>query len=166
MSSYKSVPTEFTVEEALDTLEIQDLRDEMQEWVDNMSGTGLENTSRYEMAEEAVSELDRVDDIDFDEIWDAIPENCIITAEDLKAIKFTCSLYTPKSRKQHPSRSYRLSNAICHITDALEEMREYIDAKLDGKDTPEDIRKILEAIDSVESSVQDLDSVDFPGMFG
>jgi len=166
MSSYKRVPTEFTVEEALDTLEIEDLRDEMQEWVDNMSGTALENTSRYERAEEAASQLDAVDSINFEDIWDAIPEDCFVSSEELKAIKFTSNLYIPKSRKQHPSRAYRLSNAITHITDALQEMRDHIENRLDGKEVPEDIKEILAVIEEAESAVQDLDSVDFPGMFG
>ena len=166
MSSYKSVPTEFTVEDALDVTEITDLQQEMQDWADNMSGTALENTSKYEMVNEAVSQLDAVDSINFDGIWDAIPDDGLVSAEELKAIKFTSNLYTPKSRKQHPSRAYRLSNAITHITDALQEMRDYIEDKLDGKDPIDDIKGILDAIDEVESSVQELDNVDFPGMFG
>ncbi len=166
MSNYKSVPTEFTVEEALDTTEIQDLRDEMQEWVDNMSGTALENTSRYEMAEEAVSQLENVDSINFDEIWDTIPSDGLVSVEELKAIKFTCTLFVPKSRKQHPSRAYRLSNAINHITDALQEMGDYIEDKLGNKDMSEGIKELMNAIENIESQVQELDSVDFPGMFG
>ena len=165
MSSYKSVPTEFTIEEALDTTEISDLRDEMQEWVDNMSGTGLENTNKYQMAEEAVSQLENVDSINFDEIWDELPDDGLISADELMAVKFTSNLYTPKSRKQHPSRAYRLSNAITHITDALQEMRDYIEDKLGAKEMPEEVKSLMSAIGDIESQIQELDNVEFPGMF-
>lgn len=162
MSSYKIIQENYTVEEGLDTMEIQDLRDEMQDWVDNMSGTGLENTNRYEMAEEAVSQLDDVDSIDFEEIWNAIPEDCPITEEELKAIKYTCILYTPKSKKQQPSRSYRLANALSHIRGALQAIEDYLEDKKDV----EGVNDILQVADDIGGQVGDLDSVDFPGMFG
>jgi len=162
MSNYKTVPTEFTVEEGLDTTEIEGLRDEMQEWVDNMSGTNLENTSKYEMAEEAVSQLDRVGDINFDEIWDAFPENCPVKVDELKALKFTCHLFEPKSKRQHASRAYRLSNAITHIIGSLEAVEDY----LEDRKEEEEVKAILQAVEEIKDSVQDLDSVDFPGMFG
>lgn len=167
MSSYKSVPTVFTIDEALDKVEIEDLRDEMQGWLDNMSGTALENTNRYSMAEEAVSQLDDVDNIDFDELWDVIPEDGLITADELKALSVTCYLFEPKNRKSSPSRAYRLSNAIAHITAGLEAIRDYIEDKLSGAtEVPQDIQAIINTLDEIADTVANLDGVDFPGMFG
>jgi len=162
MGKYKRVREKFTVDEGLDTTEIESLRDEMQGWVDNMSGTALENTSRYQMAEEAVSQLDQVDGVDFDEIWGAVPEDCGITVDELKAIEFTCTIFTPKSRRQSTSRAYRLSNTITHITGALDAIRNYLEDKKDI----EGISSVLDAVDGIESQVQDLDGVEFPGMYG
>ena len=159
MGMYKTIRISYTVDEGLDTMEIEDLRDEMQEWVDNMSGTSLENTSRYEMAEEAASQLDRVDDVCFDAIWDAIPENFESTEEELKALAFVYSIYVSKDKRKGPGRAYRLSNAINHITGALQTLRDYLEEKEEAED-------ILAAIDEVESQVQELEDVVFPGMFG
>ena len=161
MANYKRILTEFVVEEGLDTLEIEGLRDEMQEWVDNMSGTNLENTSKYEMAEEAVNQLDSVDSINFDEIWEAIPEDCVVSADELKAIKFTCYLFAPYG-KGHLSRDYRLSNAVTHIGLALEAMEDYLEDRKEA----EGVKDILQVIGEIKDSVEELDGVDFPGMYG
>jgi len=90
MGKYKQVKEKFTVDDGLDTSEIEGLRDEMQEWVDNMGGTALENTSRYQMAEEAVNTLSRVDDIRFDDIWDAVGNTKSLTVEGLKDRALIC----------------------------------------------------------------------------
>ena len=160
MGKYKQVREKFTVGEGLDTSEIESLRDEMQEWVDNMSGTALENTSRYQMAEEAASQLDRVDEIRFDDIWDTV-NNSECPTEDLKNLEYEGVIFKVKSRRQSPSRAYRLSNAISVINGALERLRDFLEPYTD-----DEVGEVRKAIDEVESVVQDLDGVEFPGMYG
>ena len=160
MGKYKQVREKFTVGDGLDASEIESLRDEMQEWVDNMSGTALENTSRYQMAEEAVSQLDRVDDIGIDDIWDAVNNTECLT-EDLKNLEYEVILFKVKSRRQHPSRTYRLSNAISAINGAIECLREFLEPY-----ESDEVSEVRAAIDEVESVVQELDGVEFPGMYG
>lgn len=158
MKGYKSVTLEATIENVLDTTPIEDLRDEMQDWADNLSGTALENTGKYEEIEEAISQLDGVDKIDFDEIWGAVPEGFEPTVEEMKAICIKTSQRLPYG-KRHPSRACRLDNAVTSIRDGLEELRMVLDGKNEA-------HNILEAIDEIDDKIQELDSVDFPGMFG
>ena len=51
MGKYKLVREKFTVGDGLDTSEIESLRDEMQEWVDNMGGTAwrIPQDTRWQM---------------------------------------------------------------------------------------------------------------------
>ena len=160
MGKYKRVREKFTVGDGLDITEIEDLRDEMQGWVDNMSGTALENTSRYQMASDAADQLSRVDDIQFDEIWDAVNAAEGLT-EDLKNLEYEVGIFKVKSRRQYPSRAYRLSNTISIINGAIERLREFLEPY--GEDEVEEVRR---TIDEVESVVQELDGVEFPGMYG
>ena len=161
MGKYKQVKEKFTVDDGLDTSEIESLRDEMQEWVDNMGGTALENTSRYQMASDAVDTLSRVDDIRFDDIWDAVGNTKSLTVEGLKDLEYEVTIFKVKSRRQHPSRAYRLSNAISAINGALECLREFLERWTDN-----DVGEIRAAIDEVESAVEELDGAEFPGMYG
>ena len=160
MGKYKRVREKFTVGEGLDITEIGDLRDEMQGWVDNMSGTSLENTGRYQMASDAANILSRVDDIQFDEIWDAVNAAECLT-EDLKNLEYEVGIFKVKSKRQYPSRAYRLSNAISAINGAIERLRDFLEPY--GEDEVDEVRRV---IDEVESVVQELDGVEFPGMYG
>jgi len=160
MGKYKQVREKFTVGDGLDASEIGDLRDEMQEWVDNMGGTALENTSRYQMAEEAVDLLSRVDDVQFDDIWDAINNTECLTG-DLKNLEYEVVIFKVKSRRQYPSRGYRLSNTISIINGALECLRDFLEPY-----EAEEVGEVREVIDEVESIVQELDGLEFPGMYG
>ena len=161
MGKYKQVKEKFTVDDGLDTSEIESLRGEMQEWVDNMGGTALENTSRYQTAEEAVNTLEGVDNIRFDNIWDAVGNTKSLTVDGLKALEYEVIIFKVKGQRQHPSRAYRLSNAISAINGALECLREFLERWSD-----DEVGEIRAAIDEVESIVDELDGVEFPGMYG
>ena len=161
MGKYKQVKEKFTVDEGLDTSEIESLRDEMQGWIDNMGGTALENTSRYQTASDAVDTLDRVDDIRFDDIWDAVRNTKSLTVDGLKALEYEVVTFKVRSRRQYPSRTHRLSNSVSIINGALECLREFLERWSD-----DEVGEIRAAIDEVESIVSDLDGVEFPGMYG
>lgn len=160
MGKYKLVKEKFTVDEGLDVSEIESLRDEMQSWVDNMSGTALENTSRYQMASDAADQLSRVDEVRIEDIWDAVSSTEYLT-EDLRNLEYEVGIFKVKSRRQYPSRAYRLSNTISAINRAIECLRDFLEPYEDNE-----VGEVRAAIDEVESVVQDLDSVEFPGMYG
>lgn len=160
MGKYKQVSEKFTVEDGLDISEIESLRDEMREWVDNMSGTALENTGKYQMAETAVDTLDGVDDINFDDIWEAVDRTEGLT-RSLKDLTFDVTLFKVRSKSQHPSRAYRLSNSVSIIDGALEALRDYLKPYED-----DEVGEVRRAIDNIESEVRELDGVEFPGMYG
>ena len=160
MGKYKQVREKFTVGDGLDASEIESLRDEMQEWVDNMSGTSLENTSRYQMAEEAANQLDQVDYIGLENIWEAVNNTECLT-KDLKNLEYEVVIFKVKNRRQYPSRAYRLSNTISAINGALECLKNFLEPY-----EADEVGDIRCAIDEVESTVQELDGVEFPGMYG
>ena len=115
------------------------------------------------MADEAASQLDRVDEIRFEDLWKAVSSTECLTSltEDLKNLEYEVSIFKVKSRRQHPSRAYRLSNAISIINGALERLREFLEPYGD-----DEVSEVTGAIDEIESIVQDLDGVEFPGMYG
>ena len=161
MAKYKQVREEFTVGDGLDTSEIESLRDEMQEWVDNMSGSALENTSRYQMALDAAETLDRIDEIRFEDIWEAADRTRNLTSEGLKGLEYQVIIFKVRSRRQYPSRAHRLSNPISAINGALEALRSFLEL-YEG----EGVGEVRQAMDEIESIVSDLDMVEFPGMYG
>jgi len=159
MGKYKQVKKQFTVAESLDIAEIETLRDEMAKRRDNMDGTGLENTRKYESVSEAAETLDNVDSIDFDDLWTVIKEAGF--KDEVGALTFKTIQFTVRSRRQLPSRPYRLSNAIGIIYGALD----CLEAYLKGKDE-EKIRPIQDELGSLRDAVGEIESVKFPGMFG
>jgi len=144
----------------LDTCEIESLRDEMTEWRDNMDGTGLENTQKYEAVSEAADQLDNVDSITFDDL-DSVMEEAEL-ADDIKALTYKAILMVPRSRRQSSSRSVRLSNAVSTLTGALDCIEAYL-AELPESDKVTDIQT---EVDNLRGLVEEMDGVEFPGMFG
>jgi iron only hydrogenase large subunit-like protein len=160
MGKYKQVQEEFTVEQGLDISDIESLRDEMTEWRDNMDGTGLENTSKYEAVSEAADQLDNVDSITFDDLDSALEEAGI--QEEVKALKYTTTQFVPRSKRQSTSRAYRLSNAVAIVTGALDAIETYLNEQED-QDKVSDIQT---EVDNLRGLIEEMDSVEFPGMFG
>ena len=161
MGKYKQVLEKFTVDDGLDTSEIESLRDEMREWSDNMGGTALENTEKYQAVDEAANTLDGVDEIDFDDLWKAIEDSEPLTGEDLKSLEYEVTIFKVRSRRQHPSRAYRLSNTISILNGALGALSLAIEEYSD-----DEVGEVKRAIEEIESKVQELDSIEFPGMYG
>lgn len=86
-----------TLDEA-DFSELESLTEEMTSWRDNMSGTGLENTSKYESVDEAASTLEGIDTSmntsieSASDIDEAISElNC--KADELEGVEFPGMYY-------------------------------------------------------------------------
>lgn len=160
MSKYKSVNRESELQDCLDLTDIEELKDEMEDWVSNMSGTGLENTNKYSMAEEAASTLENAESINFDEIWECIPAE---EQEKLKTTKITYSEFVPRAKRQSTSRSTRLSNIIGRVRAGLEYLQNLVDEQ--DPAAPEKYPGLEDVLNGIDSEISDLENVDFPTMF-
>lgn len=130
-----------TVDDAFNDVKmiVSDLLDEMTDWRDNLSGTALENTSKYSDIEECVEELETIQgDLESVDLPD-----------DLTQVEITYYWIHPYGK--HISRAYRLGqaeSAIAGIVDMIDETEEQ---------EWEDVKSELENID--------FGNVPFPSMF-
>uniref|UniRef100_A0A6M3IYI7 Uncharacterized protein n=1 Tax=viral metagenome TaxID=1070528 RepID=A0A6M3IYI7_9ZZZZ len=135
---------------------IEELRDEMQEGLDNMSGTNLESTGKYSVYEEAVSLLDDIcGNLDGVELPESV--------QDLLA-------ETTEERRKSLSRSRRMSNGISMLEAMVQVLEERIQELLEKKtlsDTEqEEVSASEEATDAIQSAADAAGSVEFPGFYG
>lgn len=163
---YKPVTHTSTIDGAVaDALsELQGLRDEVREIVENASGTGLENTQRIQTLSETADTLDSHVD-DEPDAPDAI------TAEPQKQIT-----YVEMTKKRGVSRAQRHDNAIAQLSAAVagvEEMIEALEAEEEKaaeeqKEQIEEKKSDLETYrDAIQELIDNLDgAVEYPGMFG
>jgi hypothetical protein len=138
MKSYKSVAIEGCPSSLVDDAvsEIQDLVQEITDWKSGMEGTNLENSEKYQLLDNAESELSSVEN-DIDE-W---PND---------EVRITCYITMPKRVKRSPSRAVRLENANAKIG-AVKDFYE----SLDG-----DYSEIIDKLDGM------IKEVEFPRMYG
>jgi hypothetical protein len=121
--------------------EIESLRDEMQDIVDNMSSNNMEHLPKYETAENAVTELDEhveAPDVDGDD-------------SAIGRMEVTYQEMVNRRKGRAASRDVRLSNATAMIAAAIDT----IEAQ---------IQKLEELRDALNEH-SDI-SVEFPGMYG
>lgn len=146
--------------------ELQSLRDEMREWADNLENGNLGHTDRGQRVAEAADALDNVaDDEPEMELGEFDPQ--ITYAEQINR------------RKGKPaSRSVRCSNAssmLGAVIEALETEMEKLEegeddvdlkeeAEGDDKDDPKE--KLEELRDHLQNTVDEIDGIEFPGMYG
>lgn len=140
--AYKSVQHESTVGALVaDAIsELESLKDEMGEWRDNMEGTGLENTSKYEQVQEAADTLESyVSEIE-------VPE----ALEDVKATWYES---VNKNKRRGASRAVRLGNAVSMLQAAAEALT---DNETEGAE---------DLVSEIEELSGNVEGVEFPGMF-
>lgn len=129
-----------TVEEAIETAkgDIAELSGEMESWRDGLQGTNLENSEKFNTIEDAMNQLQQgLDWLEGAEVPERYGDKKIT--------------YTLTSMRK-ASRAVRLDNAVSGLRVAMEE--------LDGLDDTDDCVSML------DSAINDLDSVEFPGMYG
>ena len=122
---------------------LADLRDEVQEVVDN-APEGLQNSSRIETLSETASQLDGFVDSPPD-----VPEN-------VQEIEVT--YYCTNFGKKGPSRRDRRDEAVGMLNAVAEHLRG--DSQYD---TDTDVQELLEELDDACSTAEECE---FPGMFG
>jgi hypothetical protein len=182
VSRYKTETTTLPILEAIEFFynDIESLREEIQEIVDNAQGTGLENTARIQTLEESSGYLD---------FQMEGPEDPVL--EFLKTqepIVIGLTVRGGKKRGQK-SRSVRASNAICYARAAVDAIHEIIEKERAELEAPvENEEDALESalalvktmrterailLDELENYAQEIEnhigeaeSAEFPGMFG
>lgn len=150
-------------ESCTDFGEIEELKDEMGEWRDNLEGNDMTHLPKYEEVSEAADTLDNAwSEL---ETYGADLESALEGTEHAEAeIEYT--QMTPYKGRSYP-RWMRMANSVAPLRAVVE----YIDAiedPADGDESPEaeKIQAIKEAASSVADQLDELDNVEFPGMFG
>lgn len=144
--------------------ELTTLRDELQEWRDNLPES-LQSGSKADQLDEAISALD---DADCFNAPDCVTES----AEDgdgdscgyVGGLRFTVLVST----KKRLSRSARRDEACAVLRGAVDAMNEALEAEYDPEDdryeaTRDDIES---CITDIESLIDNAEGADFPGMYG
>jgi len=150
MGKHKNVQIECTVADGLDIAPIKALRAKMQQRIDGMIGTPLENTPYHEKEKETLRRLIMAEEIDFNSIWRAIPKDYSMTEGELKAIIFKPTIVMSED-SEHTSLVYQRFNILTIVTQALQAIRDYLKAK--ESQGVKGIPNIQRIIDDVESQL-------------
>lgn len=159
-------PIHTTIGEAISNAksEIDQLQSEMEEWAGNMEGTGLENTQKYEdvnsTAEILASAASPLEDIDDDKLG-------TLAAQAIDSTEY---------RSRRFPRHERLDNAVTLLQSAkepLEETREKVQGEIDDPafenadhtERENALDMLDEVISALDDAINELESVEFPGMF-
>lgn len=188
--SYKHVTVEDSISGALSAAvnEVRELTEEMTEWRDNMDGSGLENTEKFSMVEAAADSLESADVDAIEELPDLEDDDDVpIDLDD----SITVTLLQNKNKRRSNARWARLSNAVSYLEVAkgalenkhsgLRSRAEDLEVTLNAMSEDHDERDALERehdeaeerastveefITEIESVIDELANVEFPGMFG
>jgi chromosome segregation ATPase len=149
--NYKMVARKADLETALGEAfsEIESLRDEMEEWKSSLEGTNFEQTERYSRIEEAQDTLD-----------DALNSQPDVP-DSLAGLEVEWHEGVKKSKRRGPSRAARLgnaSNAIGAVIDLLTDK--------DSEDPDAGADETTSLLSQLEEIRDNIDGVEFPGMFG
>lgn len=155
MGAYKSVQRSGTLADALGDAfqELEDLKDEMMEWRDNMDGTGLENTEKFEEVEAAADVLDNIEAVE-------LPAEL----EDVgnESIEYVEMVNRRKARGQ--SRAVRCGNSVAIIEAAILRLEESRDAANESGESGR-ADAIEDVLGELESAKDEAEPIEFPGMF-
>ena len=155
MGRYKFIEGTSTVRDAINDgfADLEELAEEMGSWRDNMNGTPAENTGRFEVVTETA---DTLEGLDRPTVNDDLPESI------LDALVTYTYAKVQSGRQRTPSRSYRCSNACNQMSAGAE----FIRGALDGVED-ENVRVDLETLAAeVEEVISNVESLEFPGMYG
>lgn len=152
-SSYKIVARRSSVDSLLDASEIEELASEMEEWRDGMSGTSLESTEKYNAVDEAADTLrDTFTELEsqIDDLRNLLDERTLKTEVQYveRELRY--------KRRSGPSRDVRVGNWISGIRAVLDYLTEAIKP---------DVTEVHTSIDSITSLTEDLEGIEFPGMY-
>lgn len=121
---------------------IEELKDECQEIVDNAAGTNFETTSRIEGLQEAADELDQVDAVEAAECLD-----------EVKVVRLP-------SQSHRTGRGHRLGEALGDLELACVAVEKFL------AEHPEHREDIGPIVAEMRGHIDNVESVEFPGMYG
>jgi len=153
--------------------EIQQLRDEMNEWKDNLENGNLGHTDKFSRVEECAEALDSEAD---NEPSEELPADLVLK-------EVSVSVQVNRRKNKGPSRAVRCSNACAYlqvVCDELEGIMEDLPTEPEeddeGRITPEaekaaeeaqEEKDTLEEIrDHLQSTIEAVEGIEFPGMYG
>lgn len=159
MGSYKNQTTETNVSSVEDAIsQLEELGSECREIVDNAS-ENLQQTSRIQTFEETASTLEGISAPD-------IPD-CVA---DL-TMTVTTQVSTRKGRGE--SRAVRRDNELAVLSAARDAVDEWINTRTGeiedeggSVDDNEDVQAAVEFVGELENIISDVESCEFPGMYG
>jgi len=143
---WKVVKEEISIGDALESArdEIQSLSEEMCSWRDNMEGTPLENTTKYETVSECADILETQAN-ELDSVVDIIEGIGIDLTE-------TITISYSKPYGKYESRATRLTRALAY----LESVKERIETLRDHLD---------DSLSDLEDVTAELEGIEFPSMY-
>jgi len=150
--------------------DIDELKDEMEEWRDNMPGS-LQSSDKYSMIDSAASALDTELEHACDELrklLEQIPRD----ENELRLLDLKLTYWEQKMYKGYAMpRWVRLNNPMTALTAMAEKIEEHKDSIVKdlvgaGKNEEEVKSEISEYLSTIDSALSDLQGVEFPGMFG
>lgn len=146
--------------------DLESLQEEIGSWRDNMEGTGLENTSKYESVSECAGQLDTA--------LQSVPEEMPESLKDVKVLmptsvlRVSASYRFSKKFRGGPSRAARLNEVTGIIETLMNTAREHREKLAEVKLTDE-VLDVADGIEEFEGELQnaldEAQSVEFPGMF-
>lgn len=145
--------------------DVEALRDEIEEWRDNLEGGGLEHTAKYDQVSEAADTLDNVAtalQAACDALVEALPSG--VAEGDV-----TYRVLSPYGRRAMP-RWMRASNAEAAVRAGLDAASAWLEAQ-DSEDPTlssqeVDRREEVEnQINEARDALDELEAVEFPSMF-
>ena len=154
--------------------EFSDLRDEMQEWGDNLESNGMEHLPKYEAVSEATETLDSAW-TELEHLLGAL-ETSLEEGKPLAAlagVEVTFTEMVPYKGRGYP-RWMRLTNSAVPLSAAVEALREVLDdieepeddAPAEDKAKHAAAEELRNELDEIDGHLGELDAVEFPGMFG
>jgi len=178
---YKTVIVKMTIAEALSSghSELEELKNEMEEWRDNLSGNNMEHLPKYDEVSEVVDTLENaVDNLDVDDIVSQLEEAGVNVGVEIEV-----SEDRPYGSKGSP-RWMRCGNA-CALLEAAEsearsqieqineEREEKAEHDTDGEEKEGEAAEESEDVDPIDESILDpieecrgeCEGVDFPTMY-
>jgi hypothetical protein len=142
---------------------VEELKDEMCEWRDNMESANMTQVPKFEEVSEAADSLDNA----YTDLESAVGD-----IENIKDEKLLDLMETKVQYQYHPfragrgrSRSDRLSDVCEDVRRAYDRLMELIDAEDRSGLSEDTAQEVRDALDSIEGALTDLEGVSFPGMF-
>jgi len=166
-STYKAVERKYTVLACLEDgfADIEALAEEIEEWASSMEDNeGLAETEKCQTLRETADTLGNYTAPDHEDIPSFLLDTEITVTEMVN-----------RNKRRGCSRAYRMSNAVSLIRSAQEYLQEYCDnikrggnfPILNAVDCEEEAQDlIVSAVAEIGSELDEIEHVEFPGMFG